>query len=76
MSDDIVPFPVLPTAIVAVVVSLVLILESQNTEQQNKQVKHFTAMMVVSITGEKRTNEETDDDETGREKWKMMWWNS
>ena len=48
--------------IVAVVVSFVLILESQNAEQQHEQVKHFMAMamMVATTAGAKRSNEDVE----------------
>ena len=46
MSDAVLPFPVLLTTNVAVVVSFMLILENQKTEQQHKQVKQFAAMMI------------------------------
>ena len=58
--------------IVAVVVSFVLILESQNAAQQHEQVKHFMAMMVATTAGAKRSNEEVDNDNTGRRKQRMI----
>ena len=42
MLDAVLSFPVCLTTIVAVVVSFMLILENQNTEQQHEQVKQFT----------------------------------
>ena len=51
MSDAVVPFPALLTTIVTVVVSFVLILENQNTEQQHKPVKQFMEMMVATTVG-------------------------
>ena len=72
MLDGNVPFPVLLITIVAVVVSFVCILESQNTAQQCKQVKHFMAMMVTTTAGEKRTSKEADIDDTGRRKQRMI----
>ena len=71
MSDDIVPFPSLITTIVALVGSFVLILESQNAEQQHEQVKHFMVMMTATTAGAKRTKEEVNDNKTGRENRKM-----
>ena len=53
------------------VVSFVLILENQNTEQQCKQVKHFTAMVVATTAGTKRTNEEAEIDDTGSGRMKQ-----
>ena len=42
-----------------------LILENQNTEQQHEQVKQFTAIMVATTVGMKRSHEEADDDDDG-----------
>ena len=72
MSACIFLFPMLFTTIVAVVVSFDLILESQNTEQQHKQVKHFEAMMAATTASAKRTNKEADDDNTGMRKQRMI----
>ena len=72
MLDCIVPFPMLLTTIVAVVVSFVLIFESQITEQQHKQMKAFIAMMAATRAGAKRTNAEVDNDDTGRRKQRMI----
>ena len=65
------PSPLLLMSIVAVVVSFVLILESQNAEQQHEQVKHFAAMMTETRATAKRTTAEADDNENGREKRTM-----
>ena len=70
MSDGIVPCPLLFMTIAAVFASFVLIIEIQNAEQQHEQVKHFMAMMVTTTAGAERTNEEANDDETGRRKRK------
>ena len=75
MSDGIVLFPLLLMTIVAVVVCYVLILESQNAEQQREQVKHFVAMVVATTAGAKRTNEEADSNETGRKKREITKYN-
>ena len=72
MSDVILPFPVLLMTIVAVVVSFMLILENQNSEQQCKQLKHFTVMVAPTKAGTKRTNEEVDIDDTRRSKQRVI----
>ena len=71
MSDAVLPFPVLLTTIVAVVVSFMLILENQSTEQQHKQEKHFMVMVQATTAGTKRTNEEADIDDTGSGRMKQ-----
>ena len=53
MSDGIVPFPLLLMTIVTVVVCFVLILDSQNAEQQYEEVKHVMAMMAATTAGAK-----------------------
>ena len=77
VSDVVLPFPVLLTTIVDVVVSFMLILEHQNTEQQHKQVKQFVGMMLATTVGMKRNHEEVDndDDDSGSMKQRMIQYN-
>ena len=75
MSDAVLPFPVLLTTIVADVVSFMLILENQNTEQKHKQVKQSVVMMAATTVGMKRSHREADDDDgsgSGSTKWRMI----
>ena len=74
MSDAVLPFPVLLTTIVAVLVSLVLILENQITEHQDEQVKQFTMMMAATAVGTKGSHKEVDHDDnrSGSMKQRMI----
>ena len=74
MYDAVLHFPVLLTTIVAVVVSSMLILKIQNTEQQHEHVKQFTAMIAATTVDMRRSHEEVEDGDngSGSMKWRMI----